>query len=69
MKLKVSKGELIISNGLEMEDDYLHGGVGAFCEIFPGGTLLLEGVRLLVSKISFKSHRETLSISLKCSIF
>ena len=29
MKLKVSKGELIISNGLEMGDDYLPGGVGA----------------------------------------
>ena len=29
MKLKVSKGELIISNGLEMADDYLPGGVGA----------------------------------------
>ena len=29
MKLKVSKGELIISNSLEMADDYLPGGVGA----------------------------------------
>ena len=29
MKLKVTKGELIISNGLEMADDYLPGGVGA----------------------------------------
>ena len=29
LKLKVSKGELIISNGLEMADDYLPGGVGA----------------------------------------
>ena len=26
MKLKVTKGELIISNGLEMVDDYLPGG-------------------------------------------
>ena len=29
LKLKVTKGELIISNGLEMADDYLPGGVGA----------------------------------------
>ena len=29
MKLKVSKGELIISKGLEMADDYLLGGVAA----------------------------------------
>ena len=27
MKLKVTKGELIISNGLEMADDYLLGGI------------------------------------------
>ena len=29
LKLKVTKGELIISNGLEMPDDYLPGGGGA----------------------------------------
>ena len=29
MKLKVTKGELIISNGLEMADAYLLGGVAA----------------------------------------
>ena len=29
LKLKVTKGELIISNGLEMADAYLPGGVGA----------------------------------------
>ena len=29
LKLKVTKGELIISNGLEMADDYLPGEVGA----------------------------------------
>ena len=29
LKIKVTKGELIISNGLEMADDYLPGGMGA----------------------------------------
>ena len=29
MKLKVTKGELIISNGVEMADAYLLGGVAA----------------------------------------
>ena len=40
-----------------------------YFEIFPGGTLLLEGVHLVVSKISFKNCRKYCQLALNVQHF
>ena len=52
LKLKVSKGELIISNNLEMVDDYLPGGVGA---PLPPGLVRVKKALEYDSQLSFES--------------